>query len=120
MARFRDGVPVDNARIDNLAQQLGAVLVELARLGATVEGMRGEQTRSAVEVARDLADHEVRLRELEGHGTKEHGEQIRANRREIDALVQWRARVIGWLAGASAAGGLTGAGLAVAVERFLQ
>jgi hypothetical protein len=89
---------VDSAKIDNLASQLGAVLVELARLGATVEGMRGEQQRNAVETARDLADHEVRLREVEA----------------------WRSRVIGYLAGASAVSGLSGAGLAVAVQHFLQ
>jgi hypothetical protein len=93
------------------------VLVELARLTAVVEGLSRDSMRSAQETARDLADHEVRLRELEGHGTREHREQVKALEHRIADLLQWRSRVVGYALGLAAGGGVAGAGL---VEGLLR
>lgn len=98
-------------KLDHLSSQVGAVLIELARLTANVEATRNDLSRNATDTAHDLTDHELRIRELESHRTKEHAPQIAA-------LLQWRARVIGYMAGAAAGGGLAGAGIVEAAIRL--
>jgi len=92
------------AQLDRVGEQLAAVGVQLATLTGAVGALRADLTRTATETAHDLADHEVRLRELERHGTSDHG-------RAIAELQRWRARAAGYAAGASGVGAVAGAAL---------
>lgn len=100
-------------KLDRIGGQLAAVAVQIATLTADVGAIRSDLTRTATDTARDLADHEVRLRELERHGTAHHSSAIAA-------LQQWRSRsagyTAGYAAGAAALGGIFGAAAAAGLH----
>ena len=103
----------DEAKLDRIGDQLGAVLVQLATVTATVAATRDDLTRTSVDTARGLADHELRLRTLEAHGTAGHGGAIAE-------LQRWRSRAAcyqaGYAAGAAAIGGVLGAAAAAGLH----
>ena len=100
------------AKLDALGAQVGAVLIQLASLTANVEAARADISRTATETAHDLADHEVRIREIERSGVSEHGRALVDLGTALAELRTWRARTAGYVAGAAAAAGVGGAGLA--------
>ena len=66
----------EGEKLDRLAGQLQAVLLELTRLGGTVESIRADVARTTRETNRELADKEQRIRSLERNAGEARGFSI--------------------------------------------
>ena len=88
----------EGEKLDRLSDQLGAVGVQLATLTADVRALRADLTRTDTETARQLADHEVRIRSLDS----------------------WRWRVIGTATGIGLGTGALSGAFAAALVHLSQ
>jgi hypothetical protein len=93
----------DSAKLDQLGNQLGAVLVQLATVATKVDGMRDEMVRQGA----GHADHEARLRL---HGDRLSAvpgliDDVRVLRVDVEDLKRWRWSTAGISAGSATLGG---------------
>lgn len=102
---------VDDAKLDSLAAQVGALAAQVGALASKVTELLVQGATTAGDVRAILGrmdghdrterDHEVRLREIEGHGTDSLADLVK----DVAKLKEWKAQLIGLAAGIGAVSG---------------
>ena len=91
-------MPPQDDKLDALAGAVGDLRVGIANIAGDTRAILARLDSQDTAVR----DHEGRLRTIEAQGTSEHGPQIKDLRTEVQALREWRARMVGRAAGIGA------------------